>query len=133
IKASTYGIANLKRILPNIEKWTYEEGKPYSDLQELYGEVITQFTRYMGHARANIGGIYENNKTYDQSGAVYTHVPKQKQKEALDFIIAQAFVTPTWMFNNPQTAKFDNTVVFDRISTMQAGVLSGILEPGRLA
>lgn len=133
IKASTYGITNLKRILPNIEKWTYEEGKPYSDLQELYGEVITQFTRYMGHVRANIGGIYENNKTYDQKGAVYTHVPKQKQKDALDFIMNQAFVTPTWMFNNPQLSKFDNTIVFDRISSMQASVLAGILEPGRLA
>ena len=133
IKASAYGIANLKRILPNIEKWTYEEGKPYADLQELYGEVITQFTRYMGHVRSNIGGIYENNKTYDQKGAVYTHVPKQKQQAALKFIIAQAFTTPSWMFNDPQLAKFDNTMMSDRISSMQSAVLAGILEPGRLA
>jgi len=133
IKASAYGIANLKRILPNIEKWTYEEGKPYADLQELYGEVITQFTRYMGHVRSSIGGIYENPKTYDQQGAVYTHVPKQKQQAALKFIIDQAFVTPKWLFSDKQLAKFDNTIVFDRISTMQAAVLAGILEPGRLA
>jgi hypothetical protein len=26
MKASAYGIANLKRILPNIEKWTFQKG-----------------------------------------------------------------------------------------------------------
>lgn len=133
IKASAYGIANLKRILPNIEKWTYEEGKPYAELQELYNEVITQFTRYMGHVRSNIGGIYEDNKTYDQEGVVYTHVPKQKQQAAVKFITEQAFITPKWLFDDTQLAKFDNTIMSDRVSGMQAAILAGILEPGRLA
>ncbi|PIH05057.1 hypothetical protein CS542_00125 [Pedobacter sp. IW39] len=39
MKASTYGIANLKRILPNIEIWTYQKGQDFSDLKELYNEV----------------------------------------------------------------------------------------------
>ncbi len=133
IKASSYGIANLKRILPNIEKWTYEEGKPYDNLEELYGEVMGQFNRYMGHVRASIGGIYENDKTYDQKGAVYTHVPKSKQKASMKFIIDQAFVTPKWMFNSLEMEKFDNAAMVDRIRRMQAGVLSGILDFGRLA
>ncbi|RYE98561.1 MAG: SDR family NAD(P)-dependent oxidoreductase, partial [Oxalobacteraceae bacterium] len=33
MKASTYGVANLKRILPNIEKWTYEKGEDFDDVQ----------------------------------------------------------------------------------------------------
>ena len=133
IKASAYGIANLKRIVPNIEKWTYEEGKPYDNLQELYDEVINQFTRYMGHVKSNIGGIYENDKTYDQAGAVYTHVPKAKQKEAMQFIIAQAFKTPTWMLNNESLSKFDNALMLSRIGRMQTITLNNILEFSRLA
>jgi len=36
IKASNYGIENLKRIVPNLIKWTAEDGKNYDDLETLY-------------------------------------------------------------------------------------------------
>ena len=39
VKASEYGILNLKRIVPNLTKWTSEDGKDYSDLQTMYGQV----------------------------------------------------------------------------------------------
>ncbi len=133
VKASTYGIANLKRILPNIEKWTYEEGKPYDNLRELYGEVLGQWNRYMGHVRSNIGGIYENDKTYDQKGPVYTHVAKAKQQEAVRFISAQAFNTPTWMLDQNILNKFDNAGIVERLRGTQVNILNSILEPNRLA
>ena len=132
MKASKYGIANLKRILPNIEKWTYEEGKPYDNLKELYGEVLSQWNRYMGHVRSNIGGIYEDDKTYEQKGPVYTHVAKAKQKEAVKFINEQAFMTPGWMLDQNVLNKFDNAGIVDRLRRTQVGVLNGILDFGRL-
>ena len=133
VKASTYGIANLKRIVPNIEKWTYEEGKSYDNLQELYGEVLGQWNRYMGHVRSNIGGIYENDKTYEQKGAVYTHVAEAKQRGAMKFINEQAFATPTWMLDQKVLNKFDQAGIVDRLRRSQANVLNGILDFGRLA
>ena len=48
IKASAYGIANLKRIVPKLIEWTAEDGKNYDDLETLYGQVYSQFNRYMG-------------------------------------------------------------------------------------
>ena len=133
VKASTYGIANLKRIVPNIEKWTFEEGKSYDNLQELYGEVIAQWSRYMGHVRSNIGGIYENTKTYEQKGPVFTHVPEAKQRTAMKFINDQAFKTPIWMLDQTTLNKFDNAGIIDRLRRSQVGVLNGILDFGRLA
>lgn len=133
IKASRYGIANLKRILPNIEKWTYQEGQPYSDLVELYQEVIVQFNRYMGHVRTSIGGIYENPKTYDQEGSVFTHVEKAKQKNALKFIAEEAFKTPNWLIDEKQLSKIDNGQMFSSVTAMQANILAGIIEQGRLS
>ncbi|MES3019462.1 MAG: zinc-dependent metalloprotease [Bacteroidota bacterium] len=132
VKASTYGIANLKRIIPNIEKWTYEEGQPYNNLTELYGEVLTQWNRYMGHVRSNIGGIYEDDKTYEQKGAVYTHVPQAKQKGAVKFINDQAFATPIWMLDQALLSKFDNAGIVERLRRTQVGVLNGILDFSRL-
>jgi hypothetical protein len=133
MKASALGIANLKRILPNVEKWTYEKGKDYSDLKEIYGEVISQFNRYMGHVTTNIGGMSENFKTYDQKGAVYTYLPKTRQKEAVAFLNTQLFNTPLWLINNAQLNKFDNGILLNNIKGVQSATLGNILSPSRIA
>jgi hypothetical protein len=83
MKASEYGIKNLKVILPNLMEWTFEEDKPfkdYSDLNEMYGQVIGQFNRYMGHVRTNVGGVYELFKSSGQGEPVYIHVDKTISK-----------------------------------------------------
>ncbi len=133
MKASTYGIANLKRILPNIEKWTYQKGENYSDVQGLYNEVLNQFNRYMGHVVANIGGMNENFKTYDQTGPVYDFVSKDKQRDAVMFFNKQLFTTPLWMIDSKELAKFDNGIMLNRIKAIQVATLSNILSQSRLA
>lgn len=132
MKASTYGIANLKRILPNIEKWTYQKGKDFSDLDDLYGEVISQFSRYMGHVVYNIGGQYENFKTNDQAGAVYRYVSKAKQKEAIAFLNKQLFNTPLWLVNNEQLNKFDRNSMLTTIKGVQTSTIDNIFSSSRL-
>jgi len=133
MKAGTYGIANLKRILPNVEQWTYEKGKDYGDLKEIYNEVIAQFNRYMGHVTANVGGMSENFKTYDQSGAVYLYLPKAKQEEAVTFLNKQLFTTPLWLINSAEINKFDNGTLLTGIKNVQTRTLGSILSPARIA
>ncbi len=133
MKAGTYGIANLKRILPNVEKWTYQKGEDFSDLQEIYEEVLIQYFRYMGHVAANIGGMNENFKTYDQKGAVYDFVGKDRQKEAIQFFNAQLFTTPLWLIESKELGKFDNGVMLNRIKAVQVATLGNILSPPKLA
>jgi hypothetical protein len=133
MKASTYGIANLKRILPNLEKWTYQKNENFSDVSELYGEVLNQFYRYMGHVTTNIGGMNENFKTYDQKGPVYDFVGKVRQHDAVLFLNKQLFETPLWLINKPELSKFDNGLVLNRIKTLQVAVLANVINPSRLA
>jgi hypothetical protein len=133
MKAGYYGIENLKRILPNLEKWTYKKNENYSDLQELYNEVITQFNRYMGHVVANVGGMNENFKTYNQNGPVYSFVNKDKQRDAILFLNKQLFNTPRWLVNANELSKFDNGVILNRIKAAQVNTLNNILTPSRLA
>ena len=133
MKASTYGIANLKRILPNVEKWTYEKGADFSDLKEIYGEIIGQYNRYMGHVRTNVGGMSENFKTYDQKGTVYSYLSKAKQKEAIAFFNTQLFTTPLWLINKEQLNKFDNGQILNKIKAVQTSTLSNLLSPSRMA
>ena len=101
MKASTYGIKNLKVILTNLSEWTKEPADGYANLENMYGQLTTQFGRYMGHVAKNIGGIYENPKTVEQAGSVYERTPAATQKEAMTFLDTQLFKTPTWLLNKP--------------------------------
>jgi len=133
MKASAYGIKNLKRIVPNLIKWTAENGKDYDDLQTLYEQVLSQFNRYMGHVSNNIGGVYENHKTYEQEGAVYTPVAKEHQRDAMKFLQAELFATPKWMLDQEIFSKTEYSGTVDRIRAMQVRTLNNVLSLGKMA
>ncbi|MFY7672607.1 zinc-dependent metalloprotease [Tenacibaculum sp. MEBiC06402] len=132
IKASDYGIKNLKRILPRLEEWTTEEGESYEELNTMYGQLLGQFNRYMGHVSSNIGGVYEYYKAAGQDGAVYTHVPKAHQKNALRFINKELFTTPNWLLDKNIFHKTQFSGSAERIRTLQVRTLNRILKPGRM-
>lgn len=95
MKASDYGIKNLKRVIANIEKWTAQPDGQYDDLNELYRSVASQFGRYCQHVQRNIGGIYTNNIP----GMPVTEVvPRDIQKEAIDWIARNVFEAPLWLY-----------------------------------
>ncbi|TXD54097.1 MULTISPECIES: zinc-dependent metalloprotease [unclassified Polaribacter] len=133
VKASDYGIKNLKRILPNLEKWTTEKGETYDEMETMYGQIVGQFARYMGHVSSNVGGIYENYKTADQEGAVYTHVNKARQKESLQFVIDQLFKTPTWMLDKNLFSKIQSSGAIEDLRALQVRTLNGVLSTDRMA
>ena len=133
MKASMYGIKNLKRILPRLEEWTSEKGENYEELSTMYGQLLSQFNRYMGHVTGNIGGVYEEYKTADQEGAVYTQVTKAKQEEALQFLIDELFETPTWMLDENIFSKTEFSGAIERVRGLQARTLNNVLDAGRMA
>lgn len=130
--ASKYGIKNLKRIVPNLIEWTTEAGEDYDDLDEMYGHVVSQFNRYMGHVSNNIGGVYEHYKTADQEGVVYTPVPKAHQKEAMQFIQDNLFSTPEWLLDKDIFDRIEYSGSVERIRALQARTLNNILSLGKM-
>lgn len=132
VKASAYGIANLQRIVPNLITWTGKKGENYDDLSEMYGHVISQFNRYMGHVSSNIGGVYENYKTTDQEGKVYTYVSKKHQKDCLSFVNKELFATPEWLINDEIIGRTEFSGFTERITALQVRTLNNILSLGRM-
>ena len=133
IKASEYGIANLKRIMPKLIDWTTEDGETYSELGYMYGQVLGQFGRYMGHVSNNIGGIYQYYKTSDQNGAVYTHVEKSHQQNCMKFLHNQLFETPSWMINKEILNKIEFAGITNRVRSTQSRTLNSLLDFGKMA
>lgn len=100
MKSAGYGIENLKRIMPEILKWTTtgEEGQSYKEAAQLYSGVIFQWNLYLYHVMANVGGMYIENTEVGDGKKTYTFVEKEKQKAAVRFLIDQAFTYPAWLF-----------------------------------
>ena len=133
IKASDYGIANLKRIVPELINWTSVDGEDYSDLKTMYGQVLSQYNRYMGHVTRNIGGVYEYHKTSDQNGAIYVHVPKAYQKACMSYVNRQLFVTPTWLIDEEIFNKIEFAGSVERLRGYQTRTINNMLDFGRMA
>ena len=132
MKASNYGIKNLKRILPNLIEWSKESGEDYEELNGLYNSLTGQFRRYMGHVTKNVGGIYETPKTYDMVGNIYEVVPSAIQNEAVTFLNEQLFKTPKWLLDQNILAKIKPENGVEAIKSIQDGTLSSLLSGDRL-
>ena len=133
MKASAYGIENLKRIVPNLISWTSENGENYSELKEMYTNVFKQYVLYINHVSKHIGGIYENPKTYDMKGNSYECVPKDIQLNALKFIDNNVLKTPKWLIDQSILSKIKpETGIVEKIKTMQLNNLKNILSNDKL-
>lgn len=133
MKASYYGLKNLETITENLIGWIGKEGEDFSELEELYGQVIVQWSRYMGHVTPYIGGVYETDKTFDQEGAVYEPVEAYRQKEAMEFLKEYAFSDPTWAMNSDILDRINQADFIDDYRQRQVSVLNSVLDPSRLA
>ena len=133
ILASSYGIKNLERIVPNLIQWTTKDGEDYNDLEAMYGQVLSQFNRYMGHVSNNVGGVYEHYKTAEQEGAVYTHVPRKKQVDALTFLDKELFQTPSWLIDKAIFERIEYSGSVERIRGLQERTLKNLLSLGKMA
>lgn len=132
IYASELGIKNLKKIVPNLTEWANTPGEDYEDLEELYNNVFSQLNRYLGHVTRNVGGIYNYSKTTDQAGAVYTHVEKEKQRSAVNFLNRQLFNTPTWLMDKEIFGYIEYSGHISKIRSLQDRYLNLLLSPDRL-
>ena len=132
MKASEYGIRNLKKIIVMLPVWTKEEADTYENLEDMYSQLIAQFSRYMNHVTKNVGGIYETFKSVEQPGEVYEPTPKIIQEQAVTFLQNQLFQTPYWLLDKNILNKISSPSSAEMISNTQGSILSSLLSSSRL-
>jgi hypothetical protein len=134
VRASTFGIMNLKRVMPNLPEWTRSAtpGASYDDLSELYGETISSWNRYVGHVVTLVGGVHMTIRAADQAGPVYEPVAAERQREAVAFLAREVFDTPTWLNEPAVLTRIEATGAVNRIRGLQANRLRQLLDPARM-
>lgn len=128
VKAGEYGIANLKYILPNLEKWTFDKSGSLEDTKDLYKDLLSQYRRYINHSIAYVGAMTEDYKTQGEPGAVYSYVSKEKQQAAVGFVSKHVFETPYWLLDSSLMTRIDYGTMVNKIQEMQNQVLTSLLE-----
>lgn len=104
IKASKYGVANLKYIMNHLIEWATFENEHHEFLMHMYEEVLKQHDRYLGHVNSYLGGVYIYKNVEGENEPFYTPVSKQKQKEALQWLMNELSDQPDW-YLNPEIEK----------------------------
>jgi len=132
VLASEYGVLNLQRSMENLVDWSTEPGEDFSELDELYGALVGQWNRYLGHVATIVGGVERVFRTADQPGDPFRIVPEAEQRRAVRFFADQVFSTPTWLADPGILAKIGNPSTVDRLRTVQARGLGQLLNAGRL-
>ena len=132
IKASTYGLKNLKIVAQNLESWTSDKTNDYEDLEELYGEMLGVWSRYVGHVVTHVGGVVEDTKKPSQEGFIYNPVDKSYQKSALQWVQDNAFETPLWLMDQSIVRNINYAGYTDRIRSIQTRHLNNLLDFERL-
>mgnify|MGYP002852553711 CR=1 FL=1 len=100
VKSANYGLANLKRIMPNITAWTRtgDIDQTWDDAAELWSQVIGQWDLYNYHVLANVGGIYLENTVVNDGKQTFTYVPAERQRASVKYLIDNVFTEPKWLF-----------------------------------
>ncbi|WP_316818131.1 zinc-dependent metalloprotease [Pedobacter nyackensis] len=139
-KASTYGIKNLKRIVPNLKTWSYEKGGTYENLLIYHTEIITQYNRYLGHVMKNVGAFHRTVRNEDEKLPAFNAVPRKLQLEAMAFFDREVFTTPLWLINSgmekydmdPAYLPKDNPTGRHTVENLQIRTLNTLLKDGML-
>ncbi|TCN58801.1 DUF5117 domain-containing protein [Flavobacterium circumlabens] len=100
VKASEYGLKNLKRVVDNILDWTYDKDQSYYETAKLYIGTIGQWQLYNRHVLNNIGGMYLNVTVHGDNKQSYVPVPAVMQKRAADYLMKNVITIPQWLFFN---------------------------------
>lgn len=133
VKATGWGLKNIKRVMPMLIPATVKLGEDYSDLEEVYGRLIDQWTREMVHVTNVVGGAETQMKAGGQAGPVYTPLPRARQVAAMRFLNDNAFKTPMFFVDESITRLIEPNGSIERINTAQARVMASLLSNVRAA
>lgn len=132
VKASSYGLKNLKIVSQNLEEWTTPAGQSYQDLEELYKELITVYRRYIYHVMRMIGGVNEILITKGQEAVPYKNLSTAEQMQALRFLDQNLWNTPYWLIDKNLISKIGEQNALGRVQNIQWAALKRILSEERL-
>ncbi|MFL5739772.1 MAG: zinc-dependent metalloprotease [Flavisolibacter sp.] len=132
VKASEYGIGNLKIVMAHLLQWTREDMDMYDDASRTYDNLMDWWLLMARHVFTQVGGVREDLKTVEQTGDVYTTVSKDMQKQAVAYLQKEVFNTPEWLLDPNVLNKFSKPSKREKVQRFQEEALYQLMKSDRL-
>ena len=126
MRANEYGLKNLQRVMQNLEQWTAQPDGQYDDLNTMHRAARAQYQRYVNHVQKYVLGKYVNNAPGEKP---YDVVPRQLQREALQWLDRHVMEAPMWLYPESIITKL-GVDYLDEIRNRQQTLLALFLAPG---
>jgi hypothetical protein len=132
VKSSGYGFKNIERVMGYIVQAGTRPDDDNSLLRELYDRTVGQWATEAAHPVAVIGGATVQYKSGGQPGPVYTPLSRTRQADAMRFLNAEVFQTPTYLIRPDIAARIEAGGMLTRIGNAQNRVLTAVLNDQRM-
>jgi hypothetical protein len=133
VMATTLGMRNLSRVSEMlISATSTRPGDPWDELREVYGRMVGQWTTEMNHVTRVVGAFDSQQKHIGQDGVRFEVVSRVRQQEAVRYLVANAFQTPSMMVRPEILRRIEPAGIIDRVRNAQNSVLNNLLQSARL-
>jgi hypothetical protein len=132
VKSTSYGLRNIKRVVPLLMSATLQPLEDNAQLIEIYQRLVDQWTGEMEHVVNVVGGAETREKYGGQPGPRFTPLPRARQKAAVQFLNENAFSTPTYFLDTRILRRMEPEGTLRRIGSAQSRILSALLDNDRL-
>ena len=126
VRASDYGISNLKIIIDNFDKWLLEKGQRYDEIENIYREIVKQYNRYVKHVVPYIGGIrYEEIRQGDDRSTGKHYVNKVEMRRAMNWLLNEVRTCDDWLLPRRLMGKIEMDL--DANQKLRSQIVSAML------
>jgi hypothetical protein len=132
VKSTALGFKNIRRTLGYVHDATVRPGQDNTDLETLYNRTVGQWATEANHVATLVGGGTVQYKSGSQPGPVYQALPRERQAEAVKFLIDEVFETPSYLIRPEIAARIEAGGMIRRVNGAQTRVLNTLLDDGRM-
>ncbi|HEX6059048.1 MAG TPA: zinc-dependent metalloprotease [Gemmatimonadaceae bacterium] len=132
VRSTELGLRNIRRLVPMLIPATTEPGRDWSDLEELYGRLVGQWTTELNHVVAVVGGAESQEKYAGQEGVRFEPLPAARQREAVRFLTANAFATPEFFLDAEILRRIEVEGAMARVRAAQVRILENLHSDDRM-
>ena len=132
VRATNYGLKNLKIVASHLDEWVLEKGSSYDELDELYNELLGVYRRYIGHLTSVIGGVHQTLRNENQQGYTYENTDRHYQVRALNMLKNELWNPPFWLIDKDLVSHFKQTGSLDQLTQIQHQAVNRLINKGLL-
>jgi hypothetical protein len=131
LEATGLGLKNLDRVADLLVAATTRLGEDDTLLKETYQSALMHRANWLRSVAAMVGGVVETRSLGGRGTECFSRLPKEKQQQAVRFLIENGFSTPKKLLQPAIVNRFKYFGVADEVMNQQKSLLLSLLSGQR--